>query len=454
MVKPVLLPTDVAFLSSLLLVGLYFWAVRRDLLMRERWRTVLATPTGGAAALILCLYVAVAGLDCLRVEINGETKSLLDYLVSPLREHVETTYSAPFAAYGYAREVIPGASGAARQDYPRLRYGARHLAQPSRQMHADVLRRGMAGAGLGLLFLGGLLALVNRLRGRPLAGMFTPLTESTWRLQWLTAASICLALGWVICLAPYYHVLGTDKVGNDVLYLTLKSIRTGLVLGVVSSFITLPLAVIFGIPAGYFGGWIDDLVQYLYTTFSSVPGVLLIASAALSLDLLLQQHASAFPSLLARADMKLLALCLVLGLTGWTGLCRLLRADVMKLRVAEFVTAARALGTPPLKILLQHLLPNTFHLILITTVLDFSGLVLAEAVLTYVDIGVDPSMESWGNMINGARLELAREPAVWWSLLAAFCGMLGLVLAANLFADAMRDAFDPKLRGATSPSSS
>jgi peptide/nickel transport system permease protein len=99
-------------------------------------------------------------------------------------------------------------------------------------------------------------------------------------------------------------------------------------------------------------------------------------------------------------------------------------------------------------ILHRHILPNVLHIVLITVVIDFSGLVLAEAVLSYINIGVDPSMDSWGNMINGARLELAREPIVWWSLAAAFLFMFTLVLAANLVADVVRDAFDPRLRSA------
>ena len=96
--------------------------------------------------------------------------------------------------------------------------------------------------------------------------------------------------------------------------------------------------------------------------------------------------------------------------------------------------------------MMRHILPNVMHLVLITVVLDFSLLVLAEAVLSYVGVGVDPSTDSWGNMINSARLEMAREPIVWWSLTSAFVFMFGLVLAANLFADAVRDAFDPRLR--------
>ncbi len=109
--------------------------------------------------------------------------------------------------------------------------------------------------------------------------------------------------------------------------------------------------------------------------------------------------------------------------------------------------AARAFGVGHFAIIARHILPNVLHIVMITLVLDFSGLVLAEAVLSYVSIGVDPTMNSWGNMINSSRLEMAREPMVWWSLAAAFLFMFALVLTANLFADVVRDAFDPRLRG-------
>jgi len=210
----------------------------------------------------------------------------------------------------------------------------------------------------------------------------------------------------------------------------------------------LPFAVILGLAAGYFRGWVDDAIQYLYTTLSSIPGVLLIAAAALMLEVYMSRHAAEYTSLAARADLRLLALCMILGVTTWTGLCRYLRGEALKLREADFIVAARAFGVPHWVILLRHIVPNIMHIVMISIVLDFSGLVLAEAALTYVDIGVDPSMASWGTMINSARLELAREPVVWWSLLAAFMFMFTLVLAANVFADAVRDAFDPRLRDA------
>ncbi len=443
--KLALLTTDVALLGTLILVLLYFWSLRQHKLTSQRWRTVLKTPTGGSAAILLAMYVGVAGLDSLRFTAGGETFTALDKMLWSLRTQVETTYSAPLAAFGYAKETRYEAHGKVARDYPRLVYGGRHLRNPAQDRSRDLILRVARGGLLGVAGFCALLGLFKITRRCPHAPFWMPLAARRWRAQVMVIAALCVLGGVIGALAADYHLLGTDKVGSDVLYLTLKSIRTGLVLGVVSSLIALPLAVTLGISAGYLGGWVDDLVQYLYTTLSSIPGVLLIAAAALSLDLLMQQQASDFASLASRADTKLLALCLVLGLTGWTSLCRLLRAEALKLRTIEFVSAARALGGTQLQILFRHLLPNTFHLVIITTVLSFSDLVLAEAVLTYIDIGVDPSMESWGNMINGARLELAREPVVWWSLMAALCGMFGLVLAANLFADAVRDAFDPRL---------
>ena len=248
----------------------------------------------------------------------------------------------------------------------------------------------------------------------------------------------------IAALAGGYHVLGTDKVGQDVLYLSLKSIRTGVIIGGASLLVALPLALLLGTAAGFFGGRVDDLVQYLYATLNAIPGVLLIAAAVLTLDVYMEQHLSAFAGVQQRADLRLTALCLILGATGWIGLCRLLRGESLKLRELEYVQSARALGQPQWRIITRHVWPNLMHLVLLTAVIDFSGLVLAEAVLSYVGVGVDPGTVSWGNMINTARLELAREPVVWWSLAAAFVFMLGLVLPANLLADALRDALDPR----------
>ena len=271
--------------------------------------------------------------------------------------------------------------------------------------------------------------------------------DNPWHIGAYTLIGVMAVFGGFWELSGYYHVLGTDKVGEDVFYQSLKSIRTGLVIGTLTTLVMLPAAILLGIMAGYFRGWVDDVIQYLYTTLNSIPGVLLIAAAVLMMQIYMSNNADQFNSLTERADLRLLFLCLILGVTSWTGLCRLLRGEALKLRELEYVQAARAFGVGHFRILIQHVLPNVMHIVLITIVLDFSGLVLAEAVLSYISIGVDPATNSWGNMINGARLELAREPVVWWSLLAAFTFMFTLVLAANLLADAVRDAFDPRIAG-------
>ena len=162
------------------------------------------------------------------------------------------------------------------------------------------------------------------------------------------------------------------------------------------------------------------------------------------LQVYLNNNADQYNSLIERSDMRLFFLCMILDITSWTGLCRYIRAETLKLRELDYVAAARVQGVSHLKILTQHILPNVMHIVIITIALDFSGLVLAEAVLAYVQIGVDPTTESWGNMISSARLELARDPAIWWSLFGAFTFMFALVLAANLFADAVRDVLDPQ----------
>ena len=174
--------------------------------------------------------------------------------------------------------------------------------------------------------------------------------------------------------------------------------------------------------------------------------MLLIAAAVLMMQVQIDTHPDMFPTAVQRADLRLLFLCVILGLTNWTGLARLLRGETLKLRELEFIQAAQAFGVGHGRTITRHLLPNVMHLVIITLVMDFSGLVLAEAVLTYVGVGVDPSMNSFGIMINAARLEIAREPMVWWVLVAAFVFMFVLVLAANLFADAVRDSFDPRVR--------
>jgi peptide/nickel transport system permease protein len=162
------------------------------------------------------------------------------------------------------------------------------------------------------------------------------------------------------------------------------------------------------------------------------------------MQVIITNNSDWFGSTEERADLRLLFLIFILGLTSWTGLCRLLRAETLKISQVEYVTAAKSFGLSPFRIIQKHITPNLMHLVLIALVLDFSGLVLAEAVLSYVGVGVDPTTSSWGNMINQARLEMAREPMVWWSLFSAFAFMFTLVLAANLFSDRVQTVLDPR----------
>jgi peptide/nickel transport system permease protein len=369
----------------------------------------------------------------------------LDYWATPLRAQGEKTYSAPFATTLYSKEIILLPDGSTQWGYPRLEFGGRYLDNPETQYLTDVLKKtgyglfqGMCLAGISLLGLFGLWYKVRSDKGQVYV---LPTSLNSVFAVVFTIISIGYAL---IYLSAYYHVLGTDKVGEDVFYQAIKSIRTGLVLGTLTTLIMLPIAIVFGILAGFFRGWIDDIIQYVYTTLNSIPSVLLIAASILMVQVYMANHQQDFSSVIVRADMRLLFLCLILGVTNWTGLCRLLRAETLKLREMEYVQAAQALGVKESMILLRHILPNVMHIILISVVLDFSSLVLAEAVLSYINIGVDPSTYSWGNMINGARLEMAREPIVWWSLSAAFIFMFALVLAANLFSDSVQEAFDPR----------
>ncbi|HEY8888514.1 MAG TPA: ABC transporter permease, partial [Gallionella sp.] len=404
-------------------------------------------PAAMVSLLVLSLFFLVGLLDTLHYRAalpeknNGKTVyspevlSVFDKLVTPLRTQTEKTYSAPLAVTLYAKESIIDASGNVLRDYPRLRYGGVHLTDV-RQRDGDLLRRGLTGALMGLM--AGLLIVL---------GSKSRLAQRGLPLRALLVATLVISVltGMTANLAAAYHVLGTDKVGQDVLYLSLKSIRTGLIIGTVTTLVTLPLALLLGIAAGYLRGWVDDVIQYVYTVLSSIPSVLLIAAAVLMMQVTIDTHPQWFDNSASRADLRLVFLCLILGVTSWTGLCRLLRGETLKLREMEYIQAAQSFGVSSFRILTRHIMPNVMHIVLISLVMDFSGLVLAEAVLSYVGVGVDPSMISFGTMINAARLEMGRDPMVWWALASAFGFMLVLVLAANLFADAVRDAFDPRL---------
>jgi peptide/nickel transport system permease protein len=339
------------------------------------------------------------------------------------------------------------------RDFPRLAHGGAHLTDPAREWVPDVIRRSVFGVLAGLA--GGLLvcAAVAALRGRTRGGFAASTraivrghTELPWRPMLATLLVMAMLIGWIAALWPWYHPFGTDRTGNDVLFQALKSIRTAVVIGSLATIATLPLAIALGILAGYFKGWVDDLIQYFYTVLSSIPPILLVAAFVLLVNVYIDQNADSFETGVERAEFRLFLLTLILGVTGWSTLCRLLRAETLKLAELEYVQAAHAFGVSHWRIMRRHILPNVMHLVLIVAVLDFSALVLYEAVLSYVGVGVDPNSSSFGSMINLARSEMSRDPVVWWNLATAFTFMLALVLSANLVADAVREAFDPRAR--------
>jgi len=451
--QPVLLWTDAALLAILLAaIAGAFW-LRGDALRLAAWRKVLARPSAIVSLVVLAFYLSLGLADSLhfrralptagdgQVHYAAKLESVLDVVLAPLYLDQEKTYSAPLATRAFVKDTVERDGRVAGRDYPRLSYGGAQLKDESAHW-ADVALRAATGAVAGLAVAVALALAAGRLLAVPLQRRDGP--PPALRAAWLTFALLAVVIGVGVALAGGYHVFGTDKVGQDVLYLSLKSVRTALVIGIVTTLVTLPIAIVLGITAGYLGGWVDDLIQYLYTVINSIPGVLLIAAAVLMMQVVIETHPEWFETAAERADARLLALCVILGMTSWTGLCRLLRAETLKLRELEYVQAARAFGVGTAAILRRHVLPNLMHIVLIALVMDFSALVLAEAVLSYVGIGVDPNTISFGTMINAARMELARDPAVWWSLAAAFVVMFALVLAANLFADAVREAFDPR----------
>lgn len=222
------------------------------------------------------------------------------------------------------------------------------------------------------------------------------------------------------------NIFGLDIFGRSVLLKTIKATETAVVIGVVVSAISIVIGTTLGMLAGYFGGLVDELIVWFYTTFSSIPGVMLLVAIAF---------------ILGKGTFTVF---LSLGLTSWVGLCRIVRAEVMKHKEREYIQAANAIGATHTQKLVKHILPNISHLLIINFTQTFDSAVKAEVVLSFLGLGV-VGRPSWGTMIDDSKLELAR--GVWWQLAAATIAMFFIVLAFNILGDALRDALDPKLKG-------
>jgi peptide/nickel transport system permease protein len=219
------------------------------------------------------------------------------------------------------------------------------------------------------------------------------------------------------------HWLGTDRQGRDILARTLYSTKIAIMVGLVSAVFSVLVGTLLGSLAGWFKGATDAAIVWLYSTVQSIPSILLLMG------------------LTYVAGRGLFGVYVAFCATFWVGPCRVIRGEVLKLRESEYVQAARSLGYGPLRILFAHVVPNTFHLVLVNFALLFVGAIKAEVILSYLGLGVQGE-PSWGVMINQARAELIN--GFFWQIGAATCAMFLLVLAFNVFADALQDALDPK----------
>jgi peptide/nickel transport system permease protein len=228
---------------------------------------------------------------------------------------------------------------------------------------------------------------------------------------------------------------GTDLFGHSIFWETIYGARVALEITILASVLSIGIGLVLGVVAGYFGGWVDSLIIWLFTTVSSVPWILLVIAMIYALETyskLEDLMGGIFPVIIA------------LGLTDWVGLCRLIRGEVLSIREQDFVTAARAAGLTNTRLLFRHVMPNVMHIVIITFSLGAVGYMQAEVVLSFIGLGVS-GRPSWGRMIDDAKLDLLR--GVWWPATAATVAIFIICLALNILGDIFRDALDPRLRG-------
>jgi peptide/nickel transport system permease protein len=235
---------------------------------------------------------------------------------------------------------------------------------------------------------------------------------------------------------------GTDYRGRSVLRKTFYGVKISMTVAFFASLISIAIGVPLGAAAGYFRGFIDEMVVWLFTTLSSIPYILLILAFAL----VLKDKSVTLPWPGGGITMELAGITsvyLAMGLTSWVGICRLIRGETMKHREREYVLAAKSYGCGGGRIILRHLLPNVFHIVIINFSLQFVGFIQAEVILSFLGLG-EKNRPSWGVMIDDARLTLTR--GFWWEMAAATAAIFVISLALNVFGDRLRDALDPRLR--------
>jgi len=230
------------------------------------------------------------------------------------------------------------------------------------------------------------------------------------------------------------HIFGTDIFGQSVFRKTLYGAKISLTVALCASFVSMAIGVPLGAMAGYFRGFVDEIIVWIYSTLSSIPYILLILAFAVVL-----RDRTLFGHKLTGVTSVYLAI----GLTSWVGLCRLIRGEVIKHKEREYVMAAKSYGCSNSRIIFRHLLPNVAHLVIIDFSLRFVYFIHAEVILSFLGLG-EANRPSWGAMINDARIEMSR--GVWWQMAAATLAIFVISLALNIFGDALRDCLDPKLR--------
>jgi peptide/nickel transport system permease protein len=221
--------------------------------------------------------------------------------------------------------------------------------------------------------------------------------------------------------------MGGDRLGRDVMSKAIKGTEVSVFVGVMAALVATFLGTLLGAFSGFFGGKIGDLLEWVYNVFEAIPGILLIF---------------AFAAVFGRGIGTVV---LILGLTGWTGLYRQVRAEFMKHGGREYVRAAEAIGATPWSRMFKHILPNVSHVVLVRMSLLVVGFIKAEVILSYLGLGVGVDDVSWGTMLAEAQSDLIL--GYWWQLAAATLFMAVFVTAFSLMTDAVRDALDPKLRG-------
>lgn len=234
--------------------------------------------------------------------------------------------------------------------------------------------------------------------------------------------------------------LGTDEFGRSVLHKTLLGARVSMTVGFMTNIIAVPLGMLLGAVAGYYGGWLDDVIVWLFTTLASIPGIIRVMAFKFAF-----LNQTLFAGTPFEMDLDgIVGVVLALAVTSWIGTCRLVRAETLRLRELDYVVAARASGAGSFAILLRHIVPNVLHIGIISFSLGFVGAISAEVILSYLNLGVE-NLPSWGKMISGSQMDLLAGK--WSQLGSAVVAMFIIVLAWNLFGDRLRDALDPRLRG-------